>query len=97
MQNSTYSLHQLLGYFLKLGSAGFGGPAALVSYMHRDLVDQRKWISEEEFQEGLSLAQLAPGPLAAQLAIYLSWAFFISGQAAFPGFNPYFMELDLRS
>ena len=58
-------------YMLRLGTAGFGGPVALVGYMHRDLVEQRKWISESEYREGLTLAQLMPGPLAAQLAIYL--------------------------
>jgi len=66
----TYTLRQLILYFLKLGYAGFGGPVALVGYMHRDLVEQRKWISEEDYKEGLALAKLAPGPLAAQLGIY---------------------------
>lgn len=60
-------------YFLKLGTVGFGGPVALVGYMHRDLVEDRKWISEEEYKQGLALAQLAPGPLAAQLGIYLGF------------------------
>ncbi|MFL5402576.1 MAG: chromate transporter [Gemmatimonadales bacterium] len=60
-------------YFLKLGTIGFGGPIALTGYMQRDLVEQRRWISEPDYKEGLSLAQLAPGPLAAQLAIYLGW------------------------
>jgi chromate transporter len=69
----TYTLRQLVLYFLKLGYSGFGGPVALVGYMHRDLVGQRKWISEEEYKEGLALAQLAPGPLAAQLGIYLGF------------------------
>src|SRR6266496_6056898 len=41
--------------------------------MHRDLVEKRKWINEENYKEGLTLAQLAPGPLAAQLAIYLGY------------------------
>ena len=68
-----YSLQQLVLYFLKLGYAGFGGPVALVGYMHRDLVEKYKWISEEEYREGLALAQLAPGPLAAQLGIYLGF------------------------
>jgi chromate transporter len=68
-----YTLKQLVLYFLKLGYAGFGGPVALVGYMHRDLVEQRKWISEDEYKEGLALAQLAPGPLAAQLGIYLGF------------------------
>jgi chromate transporter len=60
-------------YMLRLGTFGFGGPVALVGYMHRDLVEARKWISEADYKEGLALAQLAPGPLAAQLAIYLGY------------------------
>lgn len=69
----VYSLRQLSAYFLRLGTIGFGGPVALVGYMHRDLVETRQWISEEDYKEGLALAQLAPGPLAAQLAIYLGY------------------------
>jgi len=69
----SYSLAALTKYFLSLGTTGFGGPVALVSYMHRDLVEKRKWISDEEYKEGLALAQLAPGPLAAQLGIYLGF------------------------
>jgi len=68
-----YSLKHLILYFLKLGTWGFGGPVALVGYMHRDLVENKKWISEEEYKEGLALSQLAPGPLAAQLSIYLGY------------------------
>jgi chromate transporter len=70
---ATYKLKDLFLYFLKLGTIGFGGPVALVGYMHRDLVEKRKWISEEDYKEGLALAQLAPGPLAAQLSIYLGY------------------------
>jgi len=69
----TYSLQQLILYFLKLGTTGFGGPVALVGYMNKDLVENRKWITEEEYKQGLALAQLAPGPLAAQLGIYLGF------------------------
>jgi chromate transporter len=69
----SYTLKQLTLYFLKLGTIGFGGPVALVGYMHRDLVEDRKWIGEEDYKEGLALAQLAPGPLAAQLSIYLGY------------------------
>ncbi len=68
-----YSLYQLILYALKLGTLGFGGPVALVGYMYRDLVEKRKWISESDYKEGLALAQLAPGPLAAQTAIYLGY------------------------
>lgn len=70
---APYTLRQLVEYFLRLGTTGFGGPIALVGYMQRDLVDARGWISLKDFKEGLALAQLAPGPLAAQLAIYLGW------------------------
>lgn len=70
---ATYSLRDLVGYFLKLGAIGFGGPPALIGYMHRDLVVTRQWISEADYREGVALAQLAPGPLAAQLAIYLGY------------------------
>ena len=48
----AYSLRQLVGYFFKLGYSGFGGPVALVGYMQRDLVEERKWISEQEYKEG---------------------------------------------
>ena len=61
----AYTLWRLILYALKLGTVGFGGPVALVGYMHRDLVDERKWISEADYKEGLTLAQLMPGPLAA--------------------------------
>ena len=66
-------LRDFVLYFLRLGTVGFGGPIALTGYMQHDLVDQRRWVSEQEYKEGLTLAQLAPGPLAAQLAIYLGW------------------------
>lgn len=69
----TYTLRQLVHYFFRLGYAGFGGPVALVGYMHRDLVEEKAWISEEQYKDGLALAQLAPGPLAAQLSIYLGY------------------------
>ena len=68
-----YTLAQLVAYMLRLGTLGFGGPVALAGYMHRDLVDDRKWITEADYREGLALAQLAPGPMAAQLAIYLGY------------------------
>ncbi|WP_053235759.1 chromate transporter [Sandaracinus amylolyticus] len=61
-------------YFLRLGATGFGGPVALAGYMQRDLVEERRWFSKQEYLDGLALAQLAPGPLAAQLAIYFGWA-----------------------
>ena len=68
-------MHQSRGfiYFLRLGATGFGGPIALVARMRRDLVEERGWVSDEDFSSGLALSQLAPGPLAAQLAMYIGW------------------------
>jgi len=70
---TPWNLKDFLLYFLRLGSLGFGGPIALAGYMQRDLVEKRGWITREDYVEGLALAQLAPGPLAAQLAMYLGW------------------------
>jgi chromate transporter len=67
------SLVRFIRYFLRLGTFGFGGPIALAGHMQQDLVDDRHWISRQDYVEGLALAQLAPGPLAAQLAIYLGY------------------------
>lgn len=69
----SYSLAQLVAYFLKLGVIGFGGPVALTGYMQRDLVARRGWVAEGDYKDGLVLAQLAPGPLAAQLCFYLGY------------------------
>ncbi len=70
---ARYTLWQLVRYMLALGTWGFGGPVALAGYMYRDLVERRGWISDSDYKEGLALAQLMPGPLAAQLAIYLGY------------------------
>jgi len=73
-QAASGSFRDVLKYFLYLGTFGFGGPIALAGYMQRDLVEKHKWITKKDYVDGLALAQLAPGPLAAQLAIYLGWA-----------------------
>jgi chromate transporter len=73
MNPPSYTLWQLVAYMAKLGTVGFGGPVALCAYMHRDLVERRQWISEGDYKEGLALSQLMPGPLAAQLGIYLGF------------------------
>jgi chromate transporter len=75
-ERPPYSLAQLTRCFLKLGTIGFGGPVALVGYMYRDLVEARHWITDEDYKEGLTLAQLMPGPPAAQLAMYLGYVHF---------------------
>jgi chromate transporter len=67
------TLRDFVLYFLRLGALGFGGPIALVGYMQRDLVEAKGWLTKEDFTQGLALAQLAPGPLAAQTAIYIGW------------------------
>lgn len=67
------TLRGLVGYFLKLGGSGFGGPIALVGYMQRDLVEERRWFTEAEFQQGLAVGQTMPGPLAAQVAMWLGY------------------------
>src|SRR5687767_13102859 len=85
MNQPSYTLRQLVLYFLKLGTIGFGGPVALVGYMYRDLVEKRNWISEDDYKEGLALAQLAPGPLAAQLGIYLGFVHYRIAGATFCG------------
>src|SRR5437762_10375944 len=71
--SSERTLAGLVRYFLKLGGSGFGGPIALVGYMQRDLVEQRGWFSESEFQQGLAVGQTMPGPLAAQVAMWLGY------------------------
>src|SRR5215475_3108744 len=73
MPTADVPLVRFVGYFLWLGAVGFGGPIALAGHMQQDLVDGRGWVSKEDYLEGLALAQLAPGPLAAQLAIYLGY------------------------
>jgi chromate transporter len=67
------TLRGLIGYFAGLGSWGFGGPIALAGYMHRDLVEARGWYTEDEYQQGLAVSQTMPGPLAAQLAMWLGY------------------------
>ena len=68
-----YTVWDLTRYMLRLGTLGFGGPVALTNYMRRDLVEERGWVSEADYKEGLALAQLLPGPLAFKLAIYLGY------------------------
>ncbi len=70
---TRYGLRELLLYFLRLGTFGFGGPIALAGHMQKELVDERHWFSKEDYLEGLAFSQLSPGPLAAQLAMYLGW------------------------
>ena len=70
---ASCTLRDLLLYFLRLATLGFGGPIALAGHMQKDLVEERRWVSKQDYLEGLAFAQLSPGPLAAQLAMYLGW------------------------
>ena len=63
----------VLRYFLRLGTIGFGGPIAVVGYMQRDLVEQRKWFAKQDFLDGVALGQTMPGPLAAQVAMWVGY------------------------
>jgi chromate transporter len=72
-EESQPKLSEFQLYFLRLGTLGFGGPIALAGYMQKDLVEERKWVSSQDYVEGLAFSQLSPGPLAAQLAMYLGW------------------------
>lgn len=85
-ENLDISFKNLGNYFLYLGSIGFGGPAALTQRMEVDLVTEKKWLTKEEYVEGFALSQLAPGPLAAQLAIYIGWLKYGNLGAAWIGF-----------
>jgi len=67
------ALVSLVTYFLKLGTIGFGGPVALVGFMHRDLVERRRQVTEDTYRLALAFAQIMPGPLAAQCAIALGY------------------------
>ena len=67
------SLRQIAGYFIRLGTLGFGGPIALAGYMQRDLVERRHWFTQDEYLQGLAVSQTLPGPLAAQLAMWLGY------------------------
>src|SRR5205807_6121943 len=64
---------RILAYFVKLGAIGFGGPIATVGYMQRDLVEQRQWINRQDFLDGVALGQTMPGPLAAQVAMWVGY------------------------
>src|SRR5439155_4960119 len=69
----SFTLRELVAYFLRLGTLGFGGPIALAGYMQRDLVEERHWVSKSDYLEGLAFSQLSPAPLAAQLTRYVGW------------------------
>ncbi|MFP4406746.1 chromate transporter, partial [Rhodosalinus sp.] len=66
-------LSEITRIFLRIGVLGFGGPAAQISLMHRELVEERGWLSEEEYLRALGFCMVLPGPEAMQLATYAGW------------------------
>jgi chromate transporter len=64
---------QALRFWVKLGFISFGGPAGQISIMHHELVEQKKWVSNERFLNALNYCMLLPGPEAQQLATYIGW------------------------
>src|SRR2546429_6049374 len=66
-------LRAFLRYFVGLGTWGFGGPIATVGYMQRDLVERREWVDRDSFLDGVALGQMMPGPLAAQVAMWVGY------------------------
>jgi chromate transporter len=67
------SLTQMALYFLRLGALGFGGPVALANTMRKDLAEERHWLTEQEYEDGLAIAAACPGPLAYQLGVYCGY------------------------
>src|SRR5215475_15735692 len=67
------SFAEAFRFWVKLGFISFGGPAGQIAIMHRELVERRRWVSEERFLHALSYCMLLPGPEAQQLAIYIGW------------------------
>ena len=72
-QPTTPSLHEALKVWTRIGFLSFGGPAAQIALMHREIVDARQWLSEKQFLNALSFCMLLPGPEAMQLATYAGW------------------------
>ena len=73
MPSDKSSIAQVAGYFLKLGFTGFGGPAAHIGMMHREVVVKRKWLEEQEFLDLLGMVNLIPGPNSTEMAIHIGW------------------------
>jgi chromate transporter len=64
---------ELLHVFARIGFLSFGGPAGQIALMHRELVDERRWVDEEDYLQALNLCTLLPGPEAQQLATWIGW------------------------
>lgn len=76
VSGAACSRRDMAGYFLRLGLTGFGGPLGLANHMRHDLVEQRGWLKESEYEDGLAIATACPGPLAYQLGVYCGYVRF---------------------
>lgn len=73
MESKAVGFCEALRFWAKLGFINFGGPAGQISIMHRELVERRRWVSEDQFLRSLNFCMLLPGPEATQLATYIGW------------------------
>jgi len=72
-ERQTPRIRDLVWYYLRLGTIGFGGPVALCAQMEKELVEERRWLSKEEMRDGIAVCQSLPGPLAIQVGIFISY------------------------
>jgi len=73
LANSKPRIRDLVGYFLRLGTLGFGGPVALCGLMEKELVQDRGWLTKQEMRDAIAISQSLPGPLAIQVGIFASY------------------------
>src|SRR5262244_1583548 len=73
IERRKVSFGEAFRFWLKLGFISFGGPAGQIAIMHRELVERRRWISEQRFLHALNYCMVLPGPEAQQLATYVGW------------------------
>jgi chromate transporter len=66
-------MRDIVGYFLRLGTVGFGGPVSLVGQMEKELVQERRWLTAEEMRNAIAVSQTLPGPLAIQVGIFIAY------------------------
>src|SRR5213595_2530680 len=71
--DNPVSLAEATRVWVRIGFLSFGGPAGQIALMHRELVDERRWVAEDEYLQALNLCHLLPGPEAQQLATWIGW------------------------
>src|SRR5471030_426201 len=100
MERSSGPFRDLAALFLRLGATAFGGPAAHISMMEREVVTRRSWMTREEFLDLLGATHLAPGPIATKMALFIGyarggWAGFFAAGFGFvlPAVGPFVPQL----